>query len=98
MSGKLKISESLIVCADFIKSAETARPDVVVNSLLDLALQLVRATCLPGTDEETITVLAVYTATQVLERSEVNLEKMISDAEYEAAHAEDIARSGGTLQ
>ncbi|GAB6193131.1 hypothetical protein [Desulfocastanea catecholica] len=95
MSGKLKINESLITISDFIHSARTASPDVVLNSLIDLSMQLVRATCLPGTDEETITVLAIYEASKVLERSEVDIEKRIAEAEAEKETIDRLEPLGG---
>jgi hypothetical protein len=91
----LRICESLNFCNVFLKNARTASPETLVNALIDLALMVVQSTATPGTDHETMQVLAIYTADQALERSVTDFEKLIEEAQQENEKFENFS---GTAQ
>jgi hypothetical protein len=90
-SQQLKFSENLNFCNTFLDKARAAAPETLVNALIDLSLMLIQGSALPGTDDETKKVLAVFMADQALERSVTDFEKLIDDAELENKSFELVA-------
>ncbi len=96
MNGQqLKIGECLNFCNVFLDKARSANPETLVNALIDLAQMVVQSGAAPGTDHETMQVLAIYTASEALERSVTDFEKLIEEAERENEEFENFS---GTAQ